>query len=183
MARLAVIVSLITVSLVLVGCNGKEGSKPQVATEPNAPPSSADALYAEARTLEEKAGPLRVVRDKDLLKMALNKYNELIDKYPTSNKISDAAYRMGNIYEYLGDYPNAVKNYQRAYQWNPETPTLARFKAAYVLDTKLGRRTEALQIYQEALAKSGSSSEHIVWVEYAQKRVKELTGEVKPPQE
>ena len=121
-----------------------------------------------------------VVKDEALLKKALDKYNQLISKYPKSDKIDDAAFRMAGIYEYLKDYTNAVKNYQRTYQWNPQTPTAARFKAAYLLDTQLGRRAEALQIYQEALSKITKSDEHRQWVAFAEQRVKELTGEVKP---
>jgi tetratricopeptide (TPR) repeat protein len=183
MARLAVIVLVIMLSFVLVGCN-EEASKSQVATDTNTTgvvaASDANALYAEGLRLEEQAGPLLVIRDETLLKRALDKYNELISKYPKSDKISDAAFRMGGIYEYLKDYTNAVLNYQRAYQWNPQTPTVARFKAAYILDTQLGRRSEALQIYQEALSKITKSNEHWQWVAYAEERVKELTGEVKP---
>jgi hypothetical protein len=40
--------------------------------------------------------------------------------------------------------------------------------------------SEALQIYQEALSKITRSNEHSQWVAYAEQRVKELTGEVKP---
>jgi tetratricopeptide (TPR) repeat protein len=182
MVRLAFIVSLITVSLVLAGCNSKEASKdvskPQAVPAPSAAPSDANSLYAEAVTLEEHAGP--IVKDEALLKLALDKYNQLISKYPTSDKIDEAAFRMAGIYEYLKDYANAVLNYQRTYQWNPQTTTSARFKAAYLLDTQLGRRAEALQIYQEALSKLTRSDEHKLWVEYAEQRVKELTGEVKP---
>jgi TolA-binding protein len=181
MAKLAVIVLVITLSFVLVGCN-EEASKSQVATDANTTrvvvASDANALYAEAFSIEEQAGLL--IKDEALLKKALDKYNELISKYPKSDKISDAAFRMAGIYEYLKDYTNAVKNYQRTYQWNPQTPTVARFKAAYILDTQLGRRSEALQIYQEALSSITRSNEHRLWVEYAEERVKELTGEVKP---
>jgi len=52
--------------------------------------SDADALYAEAVRLEEQASPLKIVKDKGLLRMALDKYNELISKYPSSDKIDDA---------------------------------------------------------------------------------------------
>ena len=183
MARLAVIVLVITLSFVLVGCN-EEASKSHVVTDTNTTgvvvASDANALYAEGLRLEEEAGPLVVIKDETLLKKALDKYNELISKYPKSDKISDAAFRMGGIYEYLKDYTNAVKNYQRAYQWNPQTPTVARLKAAYLLDTQLGRRSESLQIYQDALSRITRSNEHALWVDYAERRVKELTGEVKP---
>lgn len=180
MVRLAVIVSLITVSLVLVGCNGNGTDKPQALITDGNASSDANALYAEAVSIEEEASPLKVIKDEALLRKALDKYNELISKYPKSDKIDDVAFRMAGIYEYLKDYPNAVKNYQRTYQWNPQTPTTARFKAAYFLDTQLGRRTEALQIYQDALSRITKSNEHRLWVAYAEQRVKELAGEAKP---
>ncbi|MGD1042043.1 MAG: tetratricopeptide repeat protein [Sedimentisphaerales bacterium] len=180
MARLAVIVSVITLSFVLVGCNGKDSGKSQTLTTGVGTTSDANALYAEAVRLEEQAGPL--IKNEALLRKALDKYDQFINKYPKSDKIDDAAFRMAGIYEYLKDYTNAVKNYQRTYQWNPQTPTTARFKAAYLLDTQLGRRAEALQIYQEALSKITKSNEHRQWVVYAEQRVKELTGEVKPQQ-
>jgi tetratricopeptide (TPR) repeat protein len=178
MARLAVIVSVIAASFILVGCHGNDSGKSQALnTESNTPPS-AESLYAEALNLEKQAGP--IVKDEGLLSQALDKYEQLLTKYPKSDRISDAAFRMAGIYEYRKDYPNAVKNYQRTYQWNPQTPTTARFKAAYLLDNQLGRRAEALQIYQDALSKITRSGEHRQWVAYAEERVKELTGEVKP---
>jgi tetratricopeptide (TPR) repeat protein len=180
MARLAVIVSVITLSFVLVGCNGKDADKSQTLNTEVGTTSDANALYAEAVRLEEQAGPLKVVKDEGLLRKALDKYDQFINKYPKSDKIDDAAFRMAGIYEYLKDYANAVKSYQRTYQWNPQTPTTARFKAAYLLDTQLGRRAEALQIYQEALSKITKSNEHRQWVALAEQRVKELSGEVKP---
>ncbi len=183
MARLAVIVLVITLSFVLVGCNGKDAGKSQAVTAAApvvVPVSDANSLYAEAVRLEEQAGPLKVIKDEALLKKALDKYDQFINKYPKSDKIDDAAFRMAGIYEYLKDYTNAVLYYQRTYQWNPQTPTVARFKAAYILDNQLGRRAEALQIYQEALSKITRSDEHRQWVAYAEERVKELTGEVKP---
>jgi tetratricopeptide (TPR) repeat protein len=175
MARLAVVVSVTVLSFMLAGCNGnKDANK----TEPVVVASDSNSLYAEARQIEEHAGA--VVKDQTLLKMALGKYEQFINQNPKSGKISEAAFRMGGIYEYLKDYPNAVKYYQRTYQWDPQTPTTARYKAAYLLDNYLGRRAEALQLYQEALAKITKSGEHQLWVELAEKRVKELSGETKP---
>ena len=142
--------------------------------------SDADSLYAEAVRIEEQASPLKVVKDEGLLRIALDKYNQLISKYPNSDKIDDAAFRAAGIYEYLKDYTIAVQYYQRTFQWDPQTAYPARYKAAYLLDTKLGRRAEALQLYQEALSKITKSSEHVLWVEYAEERVKELSGEAKP---
>lgn len=261
MARLAVIVSVITLSFVLVGCNGKDSGKAQRLSpqgenvalptvdvaksgekdlaeqmavdrqayrrgiellvdyytktgnsmklawakkelnalnsmpqydyiveatmagpglKPTKSLSDADALYAEAVRIEEQAGPLKVVRDEGLLRMALEKYNQLISKYPTSDKIDDAAFRAAGIYEHLKDYTIAVQYYQRTFQWDPQTAYPARFKAAYLLDTQLARRAEALRLYQEALSKITKSDEHRQWVALAEQRVKELSGEAKP---
>ncbi len=143
--------------------------------------SDADSLYAEAVRLEEQASPLKIVRDAGLLRMALEKYNQVITKFPNSDKIDDAAFRAAGIYEYLKDYTIAVQYYQRTFQWNKETPYPAKYKAAYLLDNKLGRRAEALQLYQEALQQITRTNEHPLWQSYAEERVKELTGQIKPP--
>ena len=133
----------------------------------------ADALYAEAVEIQRKAEPLMVVlKDDELLRKALDKYNQLINQYSTSDKIDDAAYRAAGIYEYFKDYSIALIYYQRAYQWDPTTPYPARFHAADLMDKKLSRRTEALQLFQEAVKKEAGYAE---WVEYGNKRIKELT--------
>jgi tetratricopeptide (TPR) repeat protein len=90
---------------------------------------------------------------KKRLQRALNKCNELIQEYPTSDKIDDAAYLAGEIHEYFGDYSIALLYYKRAVQWNPNTPYPARFKAARILDYKLTDRSQAVQLYREALDK------------------------------
>jgi tetratricopeptide (TPR) repeat protein len=113
--------------------------------------TEADELYYDALMLEEKAKKLVVIKDNELLRVVLNKYNQLIKKYPTSDKIDDAAYRAAGIYEYFKDYTIAVLYYQRAYQWDIETVYPAKYKAAYLSDKKLHRRDEALELYKQLL--------------------------------
>lgn len=134
----------------------------------------ADMLFKEARYFEEKGGRLIVIKDQDLLRLALDKYNELIRKYPTSDKIDDAAYMAGGIYEYFKDYSIALLYYERTYQWDAETSYPAKFKEAYILDQRMHRRSEALELYKQAIAanKVGMDRE---WVEWAEKRVKEMS--------
>lgn len=134
---------------------------------------AADELYSQAATLEQKAGALPVLKDEEVLRAALAKYGEVIRLYPTSDKIDDAAYRMGNIQDYFKDYALAVLSFQRAYQWDANTPYPARFRAANILDKKLHRRNEALTLYQEAIIKEANFSE---WRIPAERRVKELTS-------
>jgi tetratricopeptide (TPR) repeat protein len=134
----------------------------------------ADALYQEARALEKDAGILPFAKSEESLRLALEKYNELISKHPSSDKIDDAAFRAGGIYEYFKDHNIALLYYQRAFQWDPETPHPARFKAAYILDRNMHRRAEALDLYKEAVREDSEFEE---WTIFASKRIKELTGE------
>jgi len=142
--------------------------------------SEADYLYNDAVRLENQAGQFMLIKDDNLLRMALDKYNQLISKFPSSDKIDDAAFRAAGIYEHFKDYTIAVLYYQRVYQWDPQTPYPARFKAAYILDKHLARRVEALNLYQDAMAKITSSTEHYQWQQIAKERIKILTGEIKP---
>ena len=144
--------------------------------------SEADYLYNDAVRLEDQAGQFMIIKDDNLLRVALDKYNQLISKFPSSDKIDDAAYRAAGIYEHFKDYTIAVLYYQRVYQWDPQTAYPARFKAAHILDTQLHRRAEALQLYQEALTKITRADEHPQWQRLAEGRVKELIGEIQPPE-
>jgi tetratricopeptide (TPR) repeat protein len=135
--------------------------------------AAADQLYAEAEKLNRDAGliPVTMLKDISLLQAALRKYGELISRYPTSDKIDDAAYKMAQIHEGLGDTTIALAFYQRAYQWDPATPWPARYKAADILDRKLHRRAEALQVYEEAIAKDARFTDLRLM---AERRVQEL---------
>jgi tetratricopeptide (TPR) repeat protein len=143
--------------------------------------AAADQLYEEAGKLNRDAGviPVTQLKDVELLRAALGKYGELISRYPTSDKIDDAAFKMGQIHEGLGDYTIALSFYQRAYQWDPATPYPARFKAAEMLDKKLHRRAEALPIYQEAIVKEAQFTDLKLM---AERRVEQLNTSKDSPQ-
>ncbi len=136
----------------------------------------ADGLYKDALRFEKKAGPLPFIKNESLLRLALDKYNQLIREYPTSDKIDDTAYKAGGIYEYLKDYSIAVLYYKRAYQWDHMTIYPARFKAARILDKYLARRAEALELYKEAIKTEGRRGQYVGWKEYAERRIKEISG-------
>lgn len=124
---------------------------------------------------EETAFPhhVPIFVSKKKLQRALNKCNDLIKDYPTSDKIDDAAYLAGEIHEYFGDYSIAVLYYKRAFQWNPNTPYPARYKAARLEDYKLFDRSQALKLYRESLEKE---SEYIN-TEIINQRISELAPE------
>lgn len=135
---------------------------------------AADDIYYEAEELDKEAGTLPILKNENQLRLALEKYNEVIRKYPSSDKIDDAAYNAGVIYEYFKDYTIALLYYKRAYQWDPETPYPARFRAARILDQRLHRNAEALQLYQQAVKIEGQFEKYREWREFAEKRIRDL---------
>ena len=134
----------------------------------------ADEVYQDALELQKQAGALLVIKDDDLLRLAADKYNRLIKRYPSSDKIDDAAYKAGEIYEYFKDYSIALLYYKRAYQWDPGTMHPARFRAARILDKRLHRYAEALALYREAIKTEGAYERHRKWTEFAEQRIIEL---------
>jgi tetratricopeptide (TPR) repeat protein len=111
---------------------------------------------------------------KKKMQRALNKCNDLIKEYPTSDKIDDAAYMAGEIHEFFKDYSIAALYYKRAFQWDPQTPYPARYDAANLLDHQLFERDKALELYRESLEKETSYPKYR---EIIQKRIDELTAE------
>jgi len=140
----------------------------------------ADELYRDGLQLQRRAGPLPAFKNAELLRLALDKYNQLIKQHPTSDKIDDAAYQAGGIYEYFKDYSIAVLYYKRAYQWDAETIYPAKFKAAFILDKRLHRRAEALELYKQAVKEIKREGQHQEWKEFAEKRIRELLQSEEP---
>lgn len=133
--------------------------------------SEADALYDEALQIEQKASTL-FIKDDQMLRLALNKYLQLIEKHSSSDKIDDAAYRAAGIYEHFKDYTLAVLYYKRVYQWDRYTVLPAKYKAAKVLDRRLHQRTEALELYRQAVVDEAVPQ---TYRDFAQLRINELT--------
>jgi len=134
----------------------------------------ADDMYADALKLEKEANVLLVSKNDNLLRLALDKYDRLIRTYPSSDKIDDAAFRAGEIYEYFKDYSIALLYYKRTYQWDPDTIYPARFMSARILDKRLHRNAEALELYQDALKTEGMYGKYRLWRKYAEDRVRTL---------
>src|SRR5436190_1119186 len=70
---------------------------------------------------------------------------QLLAQYPTSNKCSDAAYQLGDVYENRRppQYRRAAVYFERCVQWNPSTQYDARLRAAKVYDRQLRERAKA----------------------------------------
>ena len=111
----------------------------------------ADNLYRDGvQIMKEAVSGLFV--DQKKLYQAIDKFNELITNYHTSDKIGDAAFQLGEIYnKHRKDYQTALLYYQRTWQWDPQTPLPARFEVARIYDDKLFDKAKALQFYEQAV--------------------------------
>lgn len=133
----------------------------------------ATALYNEGVKLYNRAYLFPVFTNTRKLRLALNKFNELIKEYPTSDKIDDAAYMAAMVHEHFKDYSIAVLYYKRTFQWNPGTSYPARYKAARLLDYQLSERDEALKLYRESLENEKAYYNN---AEEIQLRIEQLTA-------
>jgi TolA-binding protein len=136
--------------------------------------SEADALYRDAEAIYNNAVKLVVWKQKGELNLAAEKFKQVIQNYPSSDKIDDAAFLLGVIYENFKDYQTALTYYQRTYQWDKQNPNPARFKAADILDKYLHNKDKALELYQAAITTEGTR--HPAWKEHALERIEVLSG-------
>jgi hypothetical protein len=99
---------------------------------------------------------------------------QLLTYYPQSDKIDDAAYQLGEIYESrpFRQYRRAAWYYERCFQWNPNTSSDARLRAARIYDRILQERGKAIQLYREVINHDADPQR----VEEARRRLKELSG-------
>ncbi len=101
-------------------------------------------------------------------------FQEILTKYPTSDKISDVAFMLGDIYEskaYRMQYL-AVEYYHRCYQWNPKTSHEARLRAARIYDKHLNNRSKAIEVYREVKTHEIDPRR----IQEADRRIAELSG-------
>lgn len=80
--------------------------------------------------------------------------HDILTKHPSSDKIADVAYELGDLYEgrSFRQYDRAAAYYERSGQWRKGTSTDAYIRAARIYDTKLSERTKAIEMYKEVIA-------------------------------
>jgi len=136
----------------------------------------ADAMYNRGLELMKEGGHgMPVFYRQDLMLQAAGVFREMVEKYPSSDKIDDAAFMLGEIHrEYLpGQEAIAVKWYERAWTWDPHTPHPARYEAAIVFDYRLHDRDRALELYQAIMREETGDSSNS---RFATRRISELTS-------
>jgi len=134
--------------------------------------AAADQLYEEG--LHFKNYPAFPPGKEDYLKIALQKFQTIIERYPESDKVDDTAFQMGEIYGgwYFEDWARAVLAYQRCWEWNPDTDHPARLNAAKIYEERLKNRIKAVELYNAVLRKAKDPEQ----AAKARERIKALTG-------
>ncbi len=140
--------------------------------------ADADLLYNQGlQLMREGRGGLGMLGvNKKTLYQAIDKFNELITNYPSSDKIDDAAFQIAEInHHYLSDYPTALLYYQRVWQWDPQTPLPPRFQAARIYDEQYHDRNQAINYYRLAINLESNYPDN---VETAKNRIEVLSTEL-----
>ena len=110
----------------------------------------ANELYRRAMLYKDKGWGNDYVDNQHRAEILLRR---LLNDYPQSDKIGDAAYQLGDIYESRAyrQYRRAATFFERSFQWNPTTQTDARLRAARLYDRNNIDRVRARELYAEVL--------------------------------
>lgn len=98
----------------------------------------------------------------------------ILEKFPESDKIAEAAYHLGDLYEHYKprpQYERAAAYYERSFQWNKASATDARLRAAKLYDHELKMLDKAKELYRSVMNHDTNPGR----VEEAEKRLKELS--------
>lgn len=116
--------------------------------------ATADEMYTHGLSLMEQGGyGTTHTFDQKLMREALQVFVSMIENYPSSDKIDDAAFCCGEIFRecFNNQEYRAIQWYQRAYTWDPQTPHAARFQVALIYDFRLHDRDKAIKVYSDII--------------------------------
>jgi hypothetical protein len=99
---------------------------------------------------------------------------QLLTNYPQSDKIGDAAFQLGDIYESRAyrQYRRAAMYYERSTEWSPTGYREARIRAARIYDRNLVDRNHARELYRAVTTHDTDPAR----IEEAKKRLAELSS-------
>ena len=131
----------------------------------------ANELYKQAMTYKDKGWGTDYIDNQRRAELLLQK---LLSDHPQSDKISDAAYQLGDVYESKAykQYDRAAHYFERCFQWNPKTQYDARLRAARLYERNVGERNHAIQIYQDIVNRETDPKR----IEEVQKRLADLSA-------
>ena len=109
----------------------------------------ANELFQEAMHYKDKGWGTEYLDNQRRAEVLLQ---QILTQYPESNRIGDVAYQLGDLYagRLYQDYRRAALYFERAFQWNPNTQSDARLRAARLYD-QLAERTRAMELYREVM--------------------------------
>ena len=134
--------------------------------------AAAEKLYTQALELKKKSK--RVLVDKYKTQLAMEGFRRLIREYPSSERIDDAAYQIGELCrDNLKNYQRAIRWYECVVAWDPDTQVQANLRIAQIYDRHLVNRLTALDYYGRALKIEawGSSQRRSI-----ERRIRRLSG-------
>jgi hypothetical protein len=133
---------------------------------------AANKLYTKAMSYKGKGWKTDFI---DNQRRAEILFQQLLTQYPQSNRISETAYQLGDIYENwpYKQYKRAALYFERCFQWNTGTHLDARMRAAHIYDRNLLNREKAMQIYKDILNHETDPAR----LQEADHRMKELSGQ------
>jgi TolA-binding protein len=131
----------------------------------------ANELYRKAMAFKDKGWGTDFI---DNQRRAELLFQQLLTNYPQSDKIGDAAYQLGDIYECKAykQYRRAAHYFERCFQWNPNTHWDARLRAARLYDKQLAERVRAMELYRDVTTHETDEKRR----QEAQKRLSELSA-------
>jgi TolA-binding protein len=142
---------------------------------PKLPPAynipEANELYRRALTYKDKGWGNDYIDNQRRAELLLQ---QLLSNFPESDKRSDTAYQLGDLYEGRAykQYPRSAQYFERCVQWNPQTQLDARVRAARLYDNQLMDRTRAAELYREVIQHETDQKR----IQEAQKRLAELSA-------
>ncbi|NUN49637.1 MAG: tetratricopeptide repeat protein [Candidatus Brocadiae bacterium] len=115
---------------------------------------AANDLFESAKLYMSTINP---ARRRGNFNIAADKLRELIETYPESDKIVEAHYNLGLIYQdgMIDRYEDAVREFDRVKELDPGTSGDSRILAAKIVD-RLGRLQEAYDRYADVVEHDGN---------------------------
>jgi len=131
----------------------------------------ANTMYVEAMKYKDKGSGTDYTLNQRRAEILLQ---EILQKHPTSDKIADVAYQLGDIYESRAykQYDRAAAYFERSFQWRRGVRSDAIMRAAYINDRLLNERSKAIELYREEIANDTEPTR----LKEAEKRLAELTS-------
>lgn len=142
---------------------------PTLKAQQNVP--EANRLYREAMAYKDKGWGTDYIDNQRRAELLLQK---ILTDYPQSNKISDTAFQLGDIYESKAfrQYQRAGAYYERCFEWNKNTQFDARIRSARLYERQLNNRGKAAAIYREIITHETNDRT----IDEARRRLQELSG-------